>query len=159
MSWQTAKLISAIHYYCLWFYCVKCILWEGLQYQEPDFAQAWKRDYSFHYLCLCYHAVKWAGVDRDLGIFNWCDISLCFFLKHHAVKHRGWCHATTLKSTDMTLRQTTQTHIDKINALDNGAYQNLAHSDVINVEIAGDWENGHCNQREQGRKVSQGNTQ
>lgn len=51
------------------------------------------------YLCLGHRAVKGARVDGDPGIFNWCHISFCLLLKHHAMQHRGRQHSTALQTS------------------------------------------------------------
>lgn len=40
--------------------------------------------------------------------------------------------------------KTNNTHTDKLYSVDKATYQNLAYSDVINIEIAGLWEDGYC---------------
>lgn len=37
--------------------------------------------------------------------------------------------------------------------MDNAAYQNLAYSDIINIEIARLWEDGHCNTNQKIKEI------
>lgn len=57
-------------------------------------------------------------------------------------------------TTNVNRGQTAYAH--KIKPTEDAAYQNLAYSDVINIEIAGLWEDRYCTKR--GEKGSQKNT-
>lgn len=52
----------------------------------------WKR-----YLCFCDHVIKGTGVHCNFSIFNWCDVSFCFFLENHTMQNRGCTNTRPLK--------------------------------------------------------------
>lgn len=68
------------------------------------------------------------------------------------MQHGGRRHTTTLKTPQVLKLKRHMMHAGGIYSTDTAAYQNLAHSDAINVEISRLWEDGNCSMNQKEKK-------